>query len=415
MTRLDPHGDASADAGDVFRAHGATEHEAAELAAYARNAYAFDLADAPPPSASSDDPWPDEPFVSAWDAYAADAARVGVLEALRRPLVQLRFPVAEGMSRAEAYVAATRRGVVPAAESLGDGLRLARPDALRLFVHPTAAGRIPVVVAGSRHDFELLVRALTRRNEPEPVPPSMGACIVGGYNNWDRVGTLRREYECAALIHQGPSWDAHFRAEVVPRKELYQDRFILLSTGPYSATPAAAVGLDAEAWAAASLTIRLEHECAHYFTRRVFGSMRNSLLDELIADYAGIVSAAGRFRADWLLRFMGVEDAGRFRAGARLENYRGSPALSDGAFVVLQSLVRSAADALSRFDAWRISSGAAREDWNPLTERARAIGAIARAGLERLASPGGDRALRDAYHARAECVTAACEGVTATR
>ncbi len=71
--------------------------------------------------------------------------------------------------------------------------------------------------------------------------------------------------------------------------------------------------------------------------------MRNSLLDELIADWAGITAAAGRFRADWFLRFMGLEEEGRYRAGGRLENYRGKPPLSDGAFKVLQSLVRNAA------------------------------------------------------------------------
>jgi hypothetical protein len=180
----------------------------------------------------------------------------------------------------------------------------------------------------------------------------------------------------------------------MPRKELYQDRFIILSAGPYSATPADDVGMPPDAWAAASHTIRLEHECAHYFTRRVFGSMRNSLLDELIADHAGIVAAAGRFRADWLLRFLGVDDPRGFRAGGRLQNYRGSPALSDGAFVVLQSLVRAAAASLARFHASHAPGGEA-ENWNALTDRAHLIAALARAGLERLASPDGDAVLRD--------------------
>jgi hypothetical protein len=243
-----------------------------------------------------------------------------------------------------------------------------------------------VIVAGARADFERLVQALTRRNEPEPIPASMGACIVGGYNNWDRVARLRAE-------HRGPtSWDDHFRREVVPRKELYQDRFILLSSGPYSATRAESLGLDAEAWGAASLTIRLEHECAHYFTRRVFGSMRNSLLDELIADYAGIVAAAGRYRADWFLRFMGLEHGQRYRDGGRLENYRGTPPLSARAFVVLQSLVRAAAANIERFDRALGAAPTVRD----VTVRARVIAALARVGVDALASDGGDDALRRA-------------------
>jgi hypothetical protein len=102
-----------------------------------------------------------------------------------------------------------------------------------------------------------------------------------------------------------------------------------------------------------SLLIRRDHECTHYFTRRLFGSMRNNVLDELIADYAGLVAATGRFRAGWFLRFMGLEDFPRYRPGARLDIYRGKPPLSDGAFRVLQALVRSAAENLERFDAER--------------------------------------------------------------
>jgi len=85
------------------------------------------------------------------------------------------------------------------------------------------------------------------------------------------------------------------------RKELYQDRFIILSSGPYSGVAAAEMGVPEDEWRRISLTIRLEHECAHYLTRQILGSMRNSLLDELIADFAGIVAATDRYRADWFL------------------------------------------------------------------------------------------------------------------
>jgi len=67
--------------------------------------------------------------------------------------------------------------------------------------------------------------------------------------------------------------------------------------------------------------------------------MRNNLLDEVIADYFGITAACGRFRADWLLRFFGLESYPRYRAGGRLEHYRGDPPLSDAAFLVLQRLL----------------------------------------------------------------------------
>ncbi|MEH2229412.1 MAG: hypothetical protein V7K71_07160 [Nostoc sp.] len=104
-------------------------------------------------------------------------------------------------------------------------------------------------------------------------------------------------------------------------------------------------------WLRLSLIIRLEHECCHYFTRRVFGSMRNNVLDELIADYQGIVAANnGRYRADWFLRFVGLEKFPNYQEGGRLENYRGNPALSDGAFRILQVFVKQAAENLEIFN-----------------------------------------------------------------
>ena len=130
---------------------------------------------------------------------------------------------------------------------------------------------------------------------------------------------------------------------MVCRKELYQDRFILLSTGPYSGVSGTDLGMSDASWNYLSLRIRLEHECAHYFTRRVFGSMSNSLLDELIADYVGLAAVTGSFRAEWFLRFMGVDRDGRMRPDGRLHIYRGTPPLSTDAFAVLQRLVRSAA------------------------------------------------------------------------
>jgi hypothetical protein len=315
---------------EVLRAHGADEGQVAELLAYGGPPFG-------PPPENARWPLPDEPFAGVWDEYAADSAERGGWDALRERLVQLRFPIAAGMSASDAYRAATGRGILPEGD---EGVGAVAPDRVRVFLHETPAGRLPVVAAGAREDFESLVRALTRKNEPEPVPASMGACIVGGYNNWDRVGRLRRAWE--AETGGTGDWGAAFGA-MTARKELYQDRFVLLSSGPYSGTPAAEVGRTEEEWARDSMAIRLEHECAHYFTRRVFGSMTNTLRDEVIADFMGISAAAGRFRADWLLRFMGLERFPAYRPGGRLENYRGKPPLSDGAFAVLQSVVHAAA------------------------------------------------------------------------
>jgi hypothetical protein len=76
--------------------------------------------------------------------------------------------------------------------------------------------------------------------------------------------------------------------------------------------------------------------------------MRNNLIDELIADYRGLIAATGRYRADWFLRFMGLESFPNYREGGRLQNYRGS--LSEESFKILQSLVVSAARNLESFE-----------------------------------------------------------------
>ena len=178
------------------------------------------------------------------------------------------------------------------------------------------------------------------------------------------------------------AWKQVFRG-IIPQKALYQDRFILLSDGPYSAVPAASLGLTDAQWCSFSLTIRLEHECTHYFTRRVLGSMRNALFDELLADYMGMVVALGRFRADWFLRFMGLERYPHYREGGRLQNYRGKPPLSDGAFQLLQALVHHAAKNLERFDAHRTL------ELNTLQEKAWLLWALSHLTLEELAAENG--------------------------
>jgi hypothetical protein len=353
---------------EILRAFGAGPTEADELLGYNRSLFTV------PASAAL--PLPDEPFVDAWRRYA-DAARTrGVLPVLREHLVQLRFPVAEGASAGDAYQAAVRRGVLPAET---DDLRLEDPEGLRLFIHPTPAGAVPVLLASRRADFEALVRALTKKNDPVPLPPSMGACMVAGYNNWGRVAEMRRDWEAGRVDADGAGdWGAAFGV-LRARKELYQDRFILLSGGAYSGVPAEAMGLEPDTWNRASITIRLEHECAHYLTRRVLGSMRNNLLDELMADYAGIVAAAGRYRADWFLRFCGLEGEA-CRADGRLWNYRGDPPLSDHAFRVLQRLVRAAAAQVERYDAGLPADARTAEG------RARVLLAMAALTLEEIAA-----------------------------
>jgi hypothetical protein len=336
-------------------------------------------------------PLEDEPSVASWSAWMRLRGQEPLFEALRRRLVELQFPIRAGISETDEYRAITRRGASRAGRGARRGLELEDPQGLRLWIQQTPAGRLPVLMAARREDFVTLVQALTRRNEPLPVPPATGACIVSGYNDWGRIEELRLEWEGRRGL-DGPAadWSAEFK-NIARRPELYQSRFILLSSGPYSGVAAGDLGLSPADWEQRSVVIRREHECTHYFTRRVLGSMRNAPGDELIADYMCLVESEGRYRADWFLRFMGLEGFPRYREGGRLESYRGEPPLSDTAFIVLQSLMRRAAENLEVIDQIRLARGGL---WT-IAEKARLIIALARLGLEGLASPGaGERCAR---------------------
>jgi len=329
----------------VLASCGATSSTMEELLAYTASPFA---ATEPVMRAL---PLADEPHLEAWTRYEEEAQRIGAFEALKQRFVQLRFPIRAGISGEQGYRLAARKGVFKAAAPYSPGLVLDRPRELELAIWPTIAGRIPLLVSGSREDFVALVQAFTNRNEPEAVPSSMGACIVSGLNNWDRIADYRRAWTRRQV---GPATEEAWLREfqrLVPRKELYQDRFVLLSRGPYSACRARDVGLDAAEWLARSLTIRREHEFTHYFTYRIFGVMRNNLLDELIADFAGLVRAFGHYRADLALRFLGLESLPRIRVGGRLQSYRGDPPLSDQATKVLGRLAVAAIRNLERVDA----------------------------------------------------------------
>jgi hypothetical protein len=274
----------------------------------------------------------EEPHVAVWREYAARAGEVGVFAALAAVFPQLRFPIQDGISQEPAYGAATRRGRLEEADGFAPGLVLERPDALTLTFSDGVAGLLPLLTAGTRADFESLVRAFTERNEPRDVPASMGACFVKGLNNWDRVARYRREWEA----ENGTAGDDEAWREELGRfaaqKARYQDRFVILSRGPYSGVAAADVGVPEAEWLERSLVVRAEHESTHDLTWRLFGIVRSHATDEIVADFVGLVRAFGTYPDAIARRLLGVDDLPRFRAGGRLANYRGAPPLDDADF-----------------------------------------------------------------------------------
>jgi hypothetical protein len=369
---------------NVLIAFGASDSEIKELLAYNQNVFDHSRWQLPQTF-----PLDFEAHISAWEQYTAQAFTVGAYAVLKQRLVQFQFPILAGISETEEYRAATRKGKPMHDMLIATGLVFTAPEKLQIQFHQTLAGSIPVIVAGNRADFVTLVQALTKRNEPQPVPDSMGACIVSGYNNWDRIHQYRQQWAAQQGKYSEAEWIAEFQ-RLIPHQQLYQDRFIILSPGPYSNVAASQLGLTEAQWQQLSKEIRLEHECTHYFTRRFLGSMRNNLIDELIADYKGIVAAVGYYRADWFLHFVGLESP-IYREGGRLENYRGEPPLSEGAFRILQALVKSAAENLECFDQQFIGQH------RTLPEQVSILMALTTLTLEELACESGKSILEAAY------------------
>jgi len=142
------------------------------------------------------------------------------------------------------------------------------PDTVEVELCESIAGMIPVITAGSVSDFESLVIGTVYRGKPYPHIKNQGASFAYGERN----------------------------------------RFIILSRKPYSNMSAETMGLDESLWQEKSMAIRKAHECAHYYTKRYYGTSRNNLHDELIADFCGIWAAFSRYDANLFMQFL---DQGR--------------------------------------------------------------------------------------------------------
>ncbi len=325
---------------EVLGSHGATGEVMSELLEY----------DAPrfPKAVETEFPLKDEAHIDYWEQYKEESLDEGVIPTLSRHFPQLRFPIVSGISKRRDYRAATLRGED---RSPYGQLDLVAPEAVTLSIHPTPAGRIPIIVASEREDFVRLVRALGSRNEPTVVPDSMGASTITGLINWDRVHRFRDDWKAKAP-NQNRSWAKYFPSFAKQRK-LYQDTLIILSTGDYSGVSAAQLGCSDTDWVRESHTIRTEHECVHYFTLRVFGSMANHIFDEVLADYSGIVAADShaKFSSKRFLQFMGLEDFPDLRSDGRFINY--TDQMSEDALQVLASVLVEVSLNLERFSYMR--------------------------------------------------------------
>ncbi|MBR0030796.1 MAG: hypothetical protein IJP61_00690 [Treponema sp.] len=171
------------------------------------------------------------------------------------------------------------------------------PDDIFCEIYASVAGEIPVIKIADAEDFEKLVTNLIYKGKRPENLSSTGASFVFGKKT----------------------------------------RFIILSEKPYSNVSAKTLGLDEDDWQKKSLRIRLEHECTHFYTKKHFGISMNHLHDELIADFFGISSAFGFYKAEYFEYFMGIKG----NEGSRISYY--IPDCSENLFSLLKDRASKAA------------------------------------------------------------------------
>ncbi len=285
----------------------------------------------------------DETFVADWERYRRIAETEGVKRSLAYPFPALFFPLGEDVQESEAYQRMRAEGIAdPERPFPPDSLLATHFDTLSWELYQTSAGKIPVIYCRARTDFEAMLRAITAKNSLEPIPVTQGAQYISGYRNRERIRHRKRKFleENDELF-----WPAEWKA-MSENKDLYCDKLIILSNNPYSNIPARKMGLEDAEWLEKALILRREHECMHYIVRRRLLNVTNNVLDEIVADAAGMMEALNDFRASWLLLFLGFDGTGELQADGRLHIYRS--ALSDEDFRALWGMTRRAAVKLEK-------------------------------------------------------------------
>ena len=188
-------------------------------------------------------------------------------------------------------------------------------DGLRLEIYNSFAGRIPVIYIKNIKDFESFITNAVYKGVPPENLPQTGASFISGKTT----------------------------------------RFVVLSAKPYSNVPASEIGISSKEWAERSMIIRREHECTHYYTKQVYGTARNNLHDELIADFFGVYEAFGEYRAELFLRFMGIGGS-----GGRLSFY--TEGMSERLFAAVSEAAVQASAYLEKYSKTADFLGKSREE-----------------------------------------------------
>ena len=272
------------------------------------------------------------------------------IQALASRYHQLLLPVREGISKSEEYRGAVLRGIIPS----GNSACLNHADISMLTVN-TPAGKAEIILASDREEFIHLYQSLAYRCEPVEIPASVGATIISGLINWEKINRHKADY-----LGQGKTdWGEEFK-RFTADKNNYCDSLILISKGPYSAVPAAWVQMTDQQWKDSSVVIRIYHELTHFVCRKLYPGKKDALRDEVYADCIGLIAAFGEYDISRARMFFGIESE-TYRKGGRLEHY--SPDCSEEIIRGVDEWILEAEN--------RVAAEWDRKIWNDLSEQER--------------------------------------------
>jgi hypothetical protein len=231
-----------------------------------------------------------------------------VIEELAPRFPQLYVAPVEGNE--DAYKKAALKGEPPQDSSLShfEGSDM---DWLRVF--DTQAGQVEVLFLKKRHDFENFLRCIGHRAQPVEIPSTIGAITYTNLADWQKINQ-----GVAEGMASGLSASEAFKA-LTANPANFRIALIAISEGPNSAVPAEKTPYDKRTWLKISRDIRTYHELCHFVCRRVMPDDKPAILDEVTADFNGIVHALGHYDASLAALLLGVNESGYY--GGRLEEY----------------------------------------------------------------------------------------------
>lgn len=179
----------------------------------------------------------------------------------------------------------------------------------------TDVGNVDILFLFERNDFKLFLMKLAYKCIKTDIPDTIGAMMINGLNNWEKINTHLDEYS----QNGGTDRDGEFK-RFTACKDNFKDYLLVISNGAYSNVSANVFGFESDYWLRKSQEIRIYHECSHFICRKKYPKTINVIFDEILADCIGIKYAFGSYNKDMAKRFLGFNEENEF-VGGRLSFY----------------------------------------------------------------------------------------------